>query len=231
MSRYHCCSRVVFVNMHLITGKIWWSIIRLSCGSVGPLKNEKFRSQGRRKARRRMNQTRNQEAWCTRCQLCGRWYGRWLCDCVWLSIAAVNVKSQSDYVLRSRKLSIHNHQLSALIQWNSGKWIVWLSVTNVNVCEQRSPAVTLCPLCGDTLSRNVALSELRRDNGSPSPQLARSPSHVTGQLSTAPPSAFISSAPAWPAWHWTSLTGCVSPGGCPVSGSGSDSLHPRVTRS
>ena len=91
--------------------------------------------------------------------------------------------------------------------------------------------MTLCPLCGDTLSRNVALSELRRDNGSPSPQLAGSPSHVTGQLSTAPPSAFISSAPAWPAWHWTSLTGCVSPGGCPVSGSGSDSLHPRVTRS
>ena len=49
------------------------------------------------------------------------------------------------------------------------------SSTNVNVCEQRSPAVTLCPLCGDTLSRNVALSELRRDNGSPAPSWPPAP--------------------------------------------------------
>ena len=101
----------------------------------------------------------------------------------------------------------------------------------MNVCEQPSPAVTLCPLCSDTLSRNVALSEQRRDNGSLSLSQPQPGPGLTGQLSTAPPSAFISSAPAWPAWHWTSLTGCVSLGGCPVSGSGSDSLHPRVTRS
>ena len=95
----------------------------------------------------------------------------------------------------------------------------------MNVCEQRSPAEALWPLCRDTLSRNVALSEQRRDNGSLSPQLAAlSPPHMS--LVSSPLLRPQLSFPPPPAWS-VDISLCHKRG-CPISGSGSDSQVPHV---
>ena len=100
--------------------------------------------------------------------------------CVRVSIAVCKIAIGPRYTFTKA----FNTQ-SLVVPWfseNSGKLIVWLGATNVDVCEQQS-SVDIVLLRCDTLSRNVALWEQRRDNGALCPQLApHSPSHVAGQL-------------------------------------------------
>ena len=117
MSRYHCCSQILFCCKHSLysggkSSEICWMLQSVAFEFMGD-----WKSALTEQSKTPQNESDEKSG---RCQLYGRWYGQWLCDCVWLSIA-VNVKLQSDYVIRSRKLSIHNHWRSALIQWNSGK--------------------------------------------------------------------------------------------------------------